>query len=235
MRSWRLRWEPRERAQRLFSRYSLVSAPSGWATITLQYGAPNRLVNLYRGRGGTPKLEGASLNCRSLWRVGGIGREASSSIAICVFRSRTPLVVHAQSSTGIAEGGKQDIAFCLLSVHILVDSESRRETKYLYNFHPSRLPQLHTNQTHLAHARRRPSETTGGSRRRGWVITTASWTGCGPHGCRRDELSDKKPGSGRLEGRRNGRGRIPGRPVLGKPASHHGSDYETSKNELNAQ
>ena len=37
----------------------IVSAPSGQiTTITLQDGAPNRLVNLYRGRGGTPGLEG---------------------------------------------------------------------------------------------------------------------------------------------------------------------------------
>ena len=39
-------------------RSAVVSAPSGWATITLHDGAPNRLVNLYRGRGGTPNLEG---------------------------------------------------------------------------------------------------------------------------------------------------------------------------------
>jgi len=38
--------------------WALVSAPSGWATITLHDGAPNRLVNLYWGRGGTPILEG---------------------------------------------------------------------------------------------------------------------------------------------------------------------------------
>ena len=37
----------------------LVSAPSGQiTTITLQDGAPDRLVNLYRGRGGAPSLEG---------------------------------------------------------------------------------------------------------------------------------------------------------------------------------
>ena len=49
----------------------LVSAPSGWiTTITLQDGALNRLVNLYRGRGGRPKLEGASLNGWPVWRVG---------------------------------------------------------------------------------------------------------------------------------------------------------------------
>ena len=49
----------------------LVSAPSGWiTTITLQDGALNRLVNLYRGRGGCPELEGASLNGWPVWRVG---------------------------------------------------------------------------------------------------------------------------------------------------------------------
>ena len=36
----------------------------------LQDGALNRLVNLYRGRGGRPELEGASLNGWPVWRVG---------------------------------------------------------------------------------------------------------------------------------------------------------------------
>ena len=65
----------------------------------MQVSPPNRLVKLYRGRGGHPSLEGASLNCWLVWRVvilflGGIGREASSSsIAICVFGSSRTLWV----------------------------------------------------------------------------------------------------------------------------------------------
>ena len=67
----------------------------------MQVSPPNRLVKLYRGRGGRPSLEGASLNCWPVWRVvilflGGIGREASSSsIAICIFGSSRTLWVHA--------------------------------------------------------------------------------------------------------------------------------------------
>ena len=43
----------------ILRRKCLVSAPSGLiTTITLQDGAPNRLVKLYRGRGGALNLEG---------------------------------------------------------------------------------------------------------------------------------------------------------------------------------
>jgi len=57
--SHRPRWRP-----------CIVSAPSGQiTTITLGDGAPDRLVNLYRGRGGTPVWKEASLNGWLVWRV----------------------------------------------------------------------------------------------------------------------------------------------------------------------
>ena len=43
----------------------------------MQVSPPNRLVNLYRGRGGRPGLEGASLNCWLVWRVGMLFPEGS--------------------------------------------------------------------------------------------------------------------------------------------------------------
>ena len=39
---------------------------------------PTEPCDLYQGQEGTPKLEGASLSCRLIWRV--IGRESSSSV-----------------------------------------------------------------------------------------------------------------------------------------------------------
>ena len=75
------------------SRLDLVSAPSGWiTTITLQDGALNRLVNLYRGRGGRPKLEGASLNGWPVWRVGIL-----LSGLICNQSARKGIVVRSRS------------------------------------------------------------------------------------------------------------------------------------------
>ena len=53
----------RSPASRSSAVYLLVSAPSGPVpTITLQDGASDRLVNLYRGRGVPP-----------IWKEGGIG------------------------------------------------------------------------------------------------------------------------------------------------------------------
>ena len=59
----------------------------------LQDGALNRLVNLYRGRGGCPKLEGASLNGWPIWRV-----VILLSGLICNRSSRKGIVVRSRSA-----------------------------------------------------------------------------------------------------------------------------------------
>ena len=48
---------------------SSVIAAGAIGLFWWQISPPNRLVNLYRGRGGTPVWKEASLNCRPVWMV----------------------------------------------------------------------------------------------------------------------------------------------------------------------
>ena len=48
----------------------MIAAGTNWTFQCLQISPPNRLVNLYRGRGGTPGWKVTSLDCWLVWRLG---------------------------------------------------------------------------------------------------------------------------------------------------------------------